>query len=164
MLESVVDTALASRLQEVIVVLGHRGDELALLLQNRSVKIARNFDYRQGQSLSVKAGLSRLDPPSDAALFLFADQPLITPEIIDRLIDAYLTSDAPIVLPVCAGRRGSPVLFARKTFTRMEHLEHDCGARPLFTEYGERILKLPIEDSAIHFDIDTEEVYQELPS
>ena len=41
-------------------------------------------------------------------------------------------------------------------------LKEDCGARPLFEEYTERILKVPVSDTAIHFDVDTEEDYRKL--
>jgi molybdenum cofactor cytidylyltransferase len=161
-LECVVDNALASRLHRVIVVLGHEAEVLEPLLKNREVTVVRNPHYHRGQSTSLKAGLRMLREESEAALFLLGDQPLITPEIIDGIIAAYETSRSPIVLPVFEGRRGNPVLFARETFARMAELGEDSGARPLFAEYAERILKVPVDDPAIHLDIDTEEDYRRL--
>ena len=162
LLECVVDSALASRLHRVIVVLGHEAEELEALLKNRQVAIAPNPHYQRGQSTSLKAGLGILPKECAAALFLLGDQPLITPAIIDRIVAAYQSSPHPIVLPVFEGRRGNPVLFDRETFARIDELCEDCGARPLFEEYAERILKVPVDDPAIHFDIDKEEDYRRL--
>jgi molybdenum cofactor cytidylyltransferase len=162
-LEFVVDTALASSLHQVIVVLGHEAGALQSLLSGREVETVFNPDYGKGQSTSLQAGLRAITEKTDAVLFLLADQPLITSETIDLILDAYRRSpDSPIVLPVFQGRRGNPALFSRETFPRIEALSEDCGARPLFTEFAEGILTVPVADPSIHFDIDTEEDYQRL--
>jgi molybdenum cofactor cytidylyltransferase len=161
-LECVVDSALASALDCVIVVLGHEADKIELLLKDRDVKVVRNPDFAQGQSSSLKSGLQALGGETEAVLFLLGDQPLVTPEIIDRILAAYAASPSPIVLPVCEGRRGNPVLFSREIFPRIEALGEDQGARPLFAEYAARIHKVPVADPAIHFDVDTEADYRRL--
>ena len=162
MLEWVVDSALASRLHRVVVVLGHRADAIEPLLKGRDVTVVLNSDYRLGQASSLKAGLRALAGDTDAVLFLLGDQPLVTPALIDRILAAYRTSGSPIVLPVFEGRRGNPVLFGRETFPRIEALSDDCGARPLFREYAARLLTVPVDDPAIHLDIDTKEDYHRL--
>lgn len=161
-LECVVDSALASLLHRVVVVLGYQADLLVPLLKGRDVTVALNPLYASGQSSSLKAGLRALTEETEAALFLLGDQPLVTPETIGLILAAYATSPSPIVLPVFEGRRGNPALFSRETFPRIAALKDDCGARPLFEEYAGRILKVPVSDPAIHFDIDTEEDYRRL--
>lgn len=162
-LECVVGSALSSLLQRVIVVLGHQADELEPLLKGRGVAVVFNPLYDKGQSSSLKAGLRAVTEDADAVLFLLGDQPLITQETINRILAAYETSPAsPIVMPVFEGKRGNPVLFSRKILPRLESLSDDCGARPLFEEYAGQILTVPVADSSIHLDIDTEEDYQRL--
>lgn len=162
MLECVVDSALASVLHRIVVVLGHKSEVLEPLLAKRKVTIIHNPHYEKGQSSSIKIGLQTLTEEVDAALFLLGDQPLVTPEIINLIIAAYEASPGPIVLPVFKEKRGNPVLFSRETFPRLAALKEDCGARPLFEEYAERLLKVPVSDPAIHFDIDTEDDYRRL--
>jgi molybdenum cofactor cytidylyltransferase len=160
-LEWVVDSALAASLHQVIVVLGHEAGALQSLLGSRVVDTVFNPDYCKGQSTSLQTGLKAITTKTDAVLFLLADQPLVTAETIDLILDAYRRSpESPIVLPTFEGRRGNPVLFGRETFPWIETLSEDCGARHLFTEFTERILKVPIADSSIHFDVDTEEAYR----
>lgn len=161
-LECVVDNALASSLHQVVVVLGHQADLLMPLLKNRAVHVVINNDYRRGQSSSLKAGLRALTEQTGAALFMLGDQPLVTPETINRILEAYRHSPAPVVLPVFDGKRGNPVLFSRETFQKMQLLGDDCGARPLFEEYAGRIVTVPVEDGSIHFDVDTEADYRRL--
>jgi molybdenum cofactor cytidylyltransferase len=162
LLECVVDTALASSLHRIVVVLGHESEVLEPLLASRDVAVIHNSHYDKGQSSSIKTGLHALTEEADAALFLLGDQPLVTPEIINLILAAYETSPSPIVLPVFKGKRGNPALFSRETFPRLAALKEDCGARPLFVEYAEHILKVPVSDPAIHFDIDTEKDYRQL--
>jgi molybdenum cofactor cytidylyltransferase len=161
-LECVVDNALASSLDRIIVVLGHKAVEIEQLVASRGVATIHNHLYAKGQSTSLKAGLRALSEEFDAALFLLGDQPLVGPQIINQILAAYQASPSPIVLPVFNGKRGNPALFSRETFSRIMALKEDRGARPLFEEYAEHILKLPVSDPAIHFDIDTEEDYRQL--
>jgi molybdenum cofactor cytidylyltransferase len=161
-LECVVDSALASSLQQVVVVLGHQADALERLLKGRDVTVVVNTLYGNGQSSSLKAGLRAVSEESEAILFILGDQPLITHSLIDRILAAYAVYPSPVVLPFFEGRRGNPVLFSRETFPRLETLREDCGARPLIKEYAGHILQLPVDDPSIHFDIDTEDDYRSL--
>lgn len=162
MLETVVDTALASSLHRVVVVLGYHAEQLAPLLRNRLLTVAINRDYRDGQASSLKAGLRELTLESDAALFLLGDQPLVSPEALDGIVAAYLRTTAPIIAPFYGGRRGNPVLFGRELFPLIEGLKGDTGARGVLTEHPELVLSLPVADPGILFDVDTEADYSRL--
>lgn len=161
-IERIVDCALKSSLSKVVVVLGHLADELRPLLAGREVMVVLNPDYKRGQSSSIQTGLQAVREEVDAVLFLLGDQPLITPETIDRILSAYASSSGPIVMPLFDGRRGNPVLFDRQTFERIESLSGDTGARILFQEYAGQIVEVPFHDSSVHFDIDTEQDYSAL--
>ena len=160
-LECVVDSALESSLDRVIVVLGHHTGDLEPQLKGRDVTVVINPLFESGQSSSLRAGLRAAGGGTGAVLFLLGDQPLITPGTINTILRAYQASPAsPIVLPVFDGRRGNPVLFGRHTFSRIEKLSGDQGARSLFEEYAGHILQVPAADRSIHFDVDTEEDYR----
>lgn len=158
-LECVVDCAVNSSLDRVVVVLGHRAAQLRALLAGREVTVVVNRAYRTGQSSSIQAGLREVRDVADAVVFLLGDQPLITPGIIASLLDAYRRTPGPIVQPVFDGRGGNPVLFDRQTFERIDALSGDTGARLLFREYADRIVEVPLDDPAVHFDIDTLQDY-----
>lgn len=161
-LEAVVDTALASSLAKVVVVLGHHAAELSALLAGRNADLVTNADYLKGQSTSTRLGLQAVQDDADAALFLLGDQPLVAPATIESLLDAYRQQPSPIIQPVFEGQRGNPVLFGRETYAHFASLADDQGARALFKIFGERVRQIPVPDPYIHFDIDTAADYQHL--
>ena len=159
-LEAVVDTALHSTLDKVVVVLGHCAAELSSLLSGRkAVGLIVNADYLRGQSTSTKLGLQAVQNDADAVLFLLADQPLVSLATIETLLEAFRQRQSPIIQPVFAGRRGNPVLFGRETFAHFDALADDQGARSLFKIFGERVRQLDVPDPYIHFDVDSEADY-----
>ncbi|HIJ86084.1 MAG TPA: molybdenum cofactor cytidylyltransferase [Desulfuromonadales bacterium] len=163
LLECVVGNARASSLDRIIVVLGFQADAVAQLFAANDVTVVVNPAYESGQSTSLKAGLHAVTQEADAVLFLLGDQPLVTPETINRIISHYERfPHCPVVVPVFEGRRGNPALFSRETFARIEALSGDCGARSLFAEYAGNILEVTVNDRSIHMDIDTEEDYHRL--
>ena len=152
----VVKAALASRLGEVVVVLGHAAKEVAGALAGLEVPTVDNPDHRRGQSTSVRAGLAAIDPGAGAALFMPADQPLLSCRLIDRLIGTYRRDGGPIVVPTWEGRRGSPTLFDRSLFFELERLTGDTGGRSLLPRYRASIIEVPVDDPEELADVDTE--------
>ncbi len=153
----IAGAALGSRLDEVVVVLGHRARAVGAVLGDLGVRTVENPDYADGQSTSVRAGLAALSPSVAAAMFLPVDQPLLTSDTIDRLIVAWRASDGSIAVPVSSGRRGSPVIFGRELFFELEALRGDTGGRSLLPRYEDRIVTVEVEDPAELADVDTVE-------
>ncbi|MBC2703049.1 molybdenum cofactor cytidylyltransferase [Desulfobacula sp.] len=162
LLGQVIQNAGESALHEIIVVLGHCAEKIEQAIDLSSTKIIRNTAYSKGQSTSLIKGLENVSSICDAAIFLLGDQPLVTAAIINKLIDAFETSNAPIVIPYCNGKRGNPVIIARPLFHRLKSLSADTGARALFDEFKRSILKVSIPDEAILVDVDTIDDYEKL--
>ncbi len=149
--------ALASRLAEVVVVLGHESERVRGVLAGLPVRLVDNPDYPAGQSTSVKAGLLAVDPAAVAALVLPCDQPFLTAEVIDALLAAYHRTGGPILLPACEGRRGSPVLFDRTLFPELAAITGDSGGRQLLPHHPHDIVEVPLASPDPLLDIDTRE-------
>jgi len=152
-----VRTALASRLAQVIVVLGHAADEISPLLAGLGAEEVRNPAYASGLASSIRAGLAAVLPSAEAALFLPADQPFLTSGLLDRLIGAYAASAHRIVLPAAAGRRGSPVLWDRSLFGELAGLTGDTGGRSLLERFGSHVLAVEVQDPLELADLDSEQ-------
>ncbi|MEM7587536.1 MAG: nucleotidyltransferase family protein [Acidobacteriota bacterium] len=151
----VTQATVASRLREVVVVVGHAAAEVTQAVAGYDVRTVENPDYRTGQSSSVRTGLRAIDPRAEAALFLQADQPLITPQLIDQLLVTYRKSGGPIVVPTYAGRRSSPALFDRRLFHELEQLTGDVGGRRIMARNPSRVLELPVDNPLELEDVDT---------
>ena len=105
----------ASALEEVIVVLGHKPDELRHLAEAHGAEVVLNPDYEEGMTSSVKAGLSRVS--AEAAFIVLGDQPILEPQLLLRMVKAMeFDLEALVVSPVHLGRRGHPVLLRRVLF------------------------------------------------
>lgn len=162
MVRRIARRALASCLDELLVVVGFEASRVRPALEGLDVTVIENPDYAEGQSTSVKAGLRAVNEGAAAAMFLPADQPFLDPATIDRLITAYLEQGGRIVLPVCANRRGAPVILDRSLFAELAEITGDTGGRQLFTRYPEEILEVPLPSERPLLDVDTEERYRQL--
>ena len=159
MIERVVDAALASRAGEVIVVLGYRVEETAEVLAGKPVRLVVNQDYARGQSTSLIAGVRAARPEAAAFMFILADQPFLTPTLINRLIEVYQTYACLIARPVFKDRPGHPVLLDASLIPELLTLEGDTGAREIVARRRDRARLVPVTDEAVLLDVDTPEDY-----
>lgn len=157
----VTETALRSALEPVVVVTGFRHAEIESQLQDLPVSIVYNADYEQGQSTSIKTGISALPANVGSAVFLLADQPQIPVEVIRALVEAH-ASDLPAILAplVLEEKRANPVLFDRVTFPSLLMLQGDMGGRGIFDKH--KVSYLPWHDDILIFDVDKPEDYERL--
>lgn len=151
----VVRQALESHLSEVIVVVGKAAAKVERVVADLPVRVVHNPLYRQGQSTSVKVGLENVEEGASGAMFVPVDQPGLAAAIIDALIDRYQQSEALIVLPTFAGRRGAPALIDRTLFPDLAGISGDTGGRQIFAAFEDRLVELPLESDLPLRDLDT---------
>ena len=155
MIERVLFNALASEVDEVIVVLGYRADDVAKKIESHKVKIVINEHYENGLSSSVKAGLQAIDSRAMAAIFLLGDQPFVDSSTINRVLRKYMRSHARIVIPTFKSLRGNPVLFDRSLFDEIMRLSGDVGGRRIVANHDTEVVTVEIHNPGIFMDIDT---------
>jgi molybdenum cofactor cytidylyltransferase len=154
----VVETTCAAHsFDEVIVVVGHDAGAVQAALAGLPVLVAPNPRYDEGQSASVRAGLACVAPTSAGAMFVPADQPGLTPAVLDTLAKAFEQRPEAIIVPVYAGRRGSPVVFPRDLFPELHGLQGDVGGRALLARFESRLHEVPFDTTAPLADVDTPE-------
>jgi molybdenum cofactor cytidylyltransferase len=161
-IQQVVSTALVAGLSPLILVTGANHDQIIKLVGEEVKQVIHNPEWESGQSTSVRAGLSALDPNVGGAVFLLADQPQIPATLIRALVDLHASTLAPIVAPMVNDQRANPVLFDRATFPDFVDLRGDQGGRALFARNP--VLWLEWLDESILLDVDSPEDYQRLLS
>lgn len=154
-LEQTVDNLLSSRVDEIIVVLGCRAEDIEKRIAAKPVKIAMNPAYRQGMSTSIVAGLALVDDRAEAVMFVLADQPFIDGKIINQLVDGFASNDRGIVFPSCRGSRGHPIIFSIKYRKELLELKGDIGGRQIIKEHPDDVLEIPVDSEGVSVDIDT---------
>lgn len=158
LLQHVVNTAVESDLDEVIVVLGNQADRVEALLVPGRARFVFNPDFASGQASSLHVGLQNRSSSSTASLVLLGDQPEVTRVTIDRLIEVFRREEPAIVLPSYQGRRGNPVLFSNALVPEVLKIRGDEGARSVVGQHPTDVELVHI-DSDVPFDIDSPEDY-----
>jgi molybdenum cofactor cytidylyltransferase len=154
-LEQTLDNLLGSKLTEVIVVLGHQAEEIRKRLSGRPVKIVVNPLHRKGMGASIAAGLQFVDSQARAVMLVLGDQPYVDNPTINRLIEAFGSNKKGIVIPTYKGKRGHPLIFARKYDKPLSNLSGDIGGREIIREHPEDVLEVPVKCEGVVLDIDT---------
>ncbi|MCH7664710.1 MAG: nucleotidyltransferase family protein [Acidobacteria bacterium] len=146
--------ALASKLRQIVIVVGHRGAEVGAVLAGLAIEVVVNPDFADGQSTSVKIGLSRVDANAEAAMFIPCDLPNLDAETINRLVESYAESGGWIVVPVFEGCRRAPVLIDRSLFGELRGITGDQGARQLFPRHQDDLVEVEFESKLPFADLD----------
>ena len=134
-IETTIDNALSANVDECIVVLGHYSHEIREVIFDNykgTVKFIENNPVDVGLSTSLFNGLSNIS--SDFALCITADQPTVSTETFNRLIETSRNSDDPYNTISILRRRktglldtaeglGMPFVAARENL--MKYLENE---------------------------------------
>ncbi len=84
--------------------------------------------------------------------------PQVDTALIDTLLDAFdPESGALIVVTTIEGRRGNPVVWARRFFPDLMSIGGDFGARYLIGNYAEAVAEVPVTGGGALLDVDTPE-------
>ncbi len=160
----VLDTLLASPLDEIILVVGHDAERILERTSNPRVKAVLNPDFRRGMSTSLRRGLTAMDPRAEAFLVALADQPAVPAQAVRELIACFRGSypEKKIAVPAHLGRRGHPVLFSRDYLDEFLALTGDVGGRDILARHPEDVLLVEARTDAVLLDVDTPEDYQSL--
>ena len=162
LLQHAVDAAATAGLDELIIVLGHRAEDVAAAVTlPAGARSVVNPDYATGQASSMRSGLAATSPTSEAAVILLGDQPDMRPADIVAVVNAYRTGSGPVVQGSYRGTPGHPVLFARETWPELMAVEGDKGARDVLKAHPDWVVRVEL-DAEIPDDLDTMEDYERM--
>ena len=158
------EAAAASSARPVIVVTGHRAEEVSRQLAGLPVTLVHNPDFASGLSGSLKTAFAALPDAAEAAVVLLGDMPRISAALIDALCDAWEGAGAPPALvPVFSGQRGNPVVLSAALRPDIMALAGDAGAGPILRGRKD-VVEWTTEDPSVVQDVDTPEALARLPS
>ena len=136
----------ASGLDEVVVVLGRAAEEVLEKVDFGVARVVENPVFGEGCSSSYRAGIGALDSSASALMIILGDLPGITPEIINRLAEAWREEETPVALCSYQGRKGHPMIFARSMFPQLVDLHGDKAAWKLVDANSASVQE-------VHFDL-----------
>jgi molybdenum cofactor cytidylyltransferase len=171
-----VETLLASKASEIIVVLGHESEkvwdqlevfasQISTGAQMSRVRLVKNPDYRNGLSTSVQTGVQAVSPEASALMIYLADQPLLEPGDVDRIIAAFRaakTENKSIVVPFFKGKRGNPVILDASLRDSILGIAGDVGCKGVIKRYPEKVYAVEMENDHVVRDVDDIQAYARL--
>lgn len=156
----IVDQLLASTIGEVHVVVGHQAERISGELSGRAVSIVNNPNYKSGMLSSVRCGLRNLPKQCRAVMVVLGDQPSITTELIDQMLQSFAATEKNILVPLYKGKRGHPILFSALYRNEILTQYGDVGLRGLLHGHSDDIYELAVSTASVLYDMDCPEDYR----
>lgn len=163
MIRRVVQAALESKVDEVIVVLGGEADKVQKVLTDLPCRLVVNKKYEDGQSSSVKVGLGEVSPMTRAVLVLPGDVAMIDFRSINVVIEEYEREKRSIIIAAHKGQAGHPILFDKHLFSEIEQIdEQTFGLKAVVKRHEGEVWLVETGSSNALKDVDTPEDLKEL--
>ena len=160
LIERVVSTAVKSKVDELVVVLGYEAEKIRERIARLKCKIVVNESYEKGQSESVKTGLSAISGNSEAVMVLPADVALIDAQSINAVIAEYAKSKSPIVIASYRNQSGHPILLDRALFPEISEIDEDTfGLKAVIKRHRADVKYVDVGTENVLIDIDTQEEF-----
>lgn len=154
MVRRVAETLLGAELAGVVAVLGHESTRVREALEDLNLSLVENEAYAEGQSTSVRTGVSAVvERDADAVLVALGDMPYISPETVTSLVAAYEKGAGSALAAAHEGKRGNPVLFDSRYFDELASVVGDVGGREILRTSDDAVL-IETSDPGVRRDVD----------
>ncbi len=160
LLRHITEIAIASKNQPIIVVLGANAEIIKPEICQLPVQIVENLQWASGMSSSIQTGVNALGQNVEAVVITLCDQPFVSPEVINQLVEAYRLTPKAIVACEYADTLGVPALFHHTFFSKLANLKQGEGAKQIINKYINQVTSVPFLEGKI--DIDTPDDYEQL--
>jgi CTP:molybdopterin cytidylyltransferase MocA len=160
-IECCIDNLRAAGIDEIVVVVGHRAEDVRQQLKGLDLSFAVNPDPDSEMSTSIALGVEQASSNASALTIALVDHPAVPPEVIRILIDEWKRGAA-LVQPEHAGRGGHPVLIDLAYREELLVLDPAQGLRALFAAHREKVRRAPVESPYVAQDMNTWEDYRRL--
>ena len=155
LVDRAVRTLSAAGCDPVVVVLGCCAADVTRQAELGAAVVVVNDDWATGMGSSLRTGLRALAEHSvEAAVVGLVDQPLVTSDVVRRLVDARGARRA--VVASYGGSNRNPALLERSIWDDVcASAVGDVGARGWLRAHPDEVLAVACDDLGSDIDIDT---------
>ena len=143
-------------IQNVVVVLGHRADEVRVYIKTTTIAINAERDSEMGASIAV--GVQALPKTAKAVVIALVDHPAVPASTVSTLIEEWKRG-ARIVIPTWQNRGGHPVLIDLSFREDLITLDQSGGLRQFLKTHEADVKRLPVDSPFVARDMDTWDDY-----
>jgi molybdenum cofactor cytidylyltransferase len=163
LLQHAIDIASEINKGSLLIVLGANAEAIEKRVSLTNVDITINKSWEEGMGSTIAHGVHRLldlYPQLTAVIVMVCDQPLITPALLNQLIETHEEKQKLIVASAYGDSLGTPVLFERRFFNQLMQLKGNEGAKRILYQHQEEVAAIDFPDGNI--DVDTAADYERL--
>lgn len=147
-------------IDRVVVVLGHRADQVRPFVSRAGAQTVINELYSEGRASSLRLGAAALEENTEAVLVLSVDQPR-PHRVIERLVREQRRQGNLITVPTFGGRRGHPPLLAGSLLAELREVQDATqGLRAVIQRHNAEVRDLPFDSPLVLLDINQPEEYE----
>ena len=140
------------------IVLGAGAEAIREKLGLDPASIVINENWRQGQLSSIQAAIRNLlEAETEGLVLCPVDHPLVSSELVARLIAEFDASGKSIVLPVFRGKRGHPLIFRASLYGEILAAPPEVGARQVVWNHAGEVLEVPTEEEGVALNLNNPE-------
>jgi len=161
-IESCIRNLRDAHIEDIVVVLGHRAEDVRGHLSNHQVRFAFNDQPDSEMGVSIARGLEQIGGDARAVMIALVDHPAVPPDVIQTLIDEWRRGSTRLIQPEYGGRGGHPVLIDLAYRTELLNLDPERGLRQFFDKHRRQTHRITVESPYVARDMDTWEDYRQL--
>ena len=144
---------------EVVVVTGHRAEDVRAALDGLPARTVHNPDYAQGRATSVACAARAVPEDCDGILLVSVDQPLHADALAD-LVAGWRAAPGNIVRPLYKGRHGHPVIFPGDLRDELAAVDDATeGPRAMVRRHAARLRDAPTDYPHVLLNLNTRAAY-----
>lgn len=159
-----VQAYLDAGVSEVILVLGYKADliESTLGPLPAKVRIVRNPLFDEGMGSFLRVGVRELPAGAGAFCVGLGDQPILPPDLIRELANAFFESGKKILVPAYQGSLGLPAILHRSMAEEILNLPVRGELWDLIVRHGDELVDHPTGYTAVLRSIEDQDDYHEM--
>lgn len=159
--ESCINYLVEGGVDSIVVVVGHRAEDIRNQLSSQHLTYAVNPDPTSEMNESIAAGVAMVPQSSRAVIIALVDYPAIPSSVVSTLITEW-SKGYTLVKPTWEGRGGHPVLVDLSFRSELLNLDPGKGLKGLFDQHQTGIKRVEVPSPYIARDIDTWDDYRAL--
>jgi len=163
LLGNTIEQAIQSKGNAVYVVLGANANQITPTIAHYNIQTIENKNWKNGLGNSIACGVHFVKENQggyDAILITLADQPLLTADYYNLLMDHYVQKEAKIIASETNNTPCVPAIFDAVYFEKLSQLNQDQGAKEILITAQNEVYRLPATANLI--DIDTQMEYEKV--
>jgi molybdenum cofactor cytidylyltransferase len=163
LLQNIIDHSQVLSFASKVLILGAHAEEIKKKINTGEFKVFINEQWEEGIASSIRKGvICSLEntPELQHILFLLSDQPFVTSQLLQELLDVHTKQGKAITGCKYHDTTGVPAIFSKQLFQELCLLKGDRGAKVLIKKYPGKVATVSFDLGSV--DVDEPDDYTKL--